>query len=375
MKILHVITGLNDGGAEAVLFRMISYDNKNEHCVISLSNSGKYGPLLQELGVQVSALNMPKGRVSLQGLLQLWRGVHSSHVDVIQTWMYHADLLGGLAGRLALIPVVWCIRNSTLHPGFSTRTTIWISRLCALLSRWVPTYIIVCAKTAARVHEAIGYDSTRMVVIPNGFQLSSYPTDPLSRQQLRLTWDVSHKVPAIGMVARYDPQKDHANLLNALVQVRRRCGDFRLILVGNGCTDQNNNLIAQLGSAGLMDRVLLLGARDDVPAIMNALDIHVLSSSYGEAFPNVLAEAMACGTPCVTTDVGDAALIVANTGWIVPPRNSEAFANALQAAIASWSERDSWTARQMACRQRIMSYFGIVQMVDQYRDVWQAAVN
>jgi glycosyltransferase involved in cell wall biosynthesis len=372
MKVLHVITGLADGGAEAVLFRLITHDTKNQHVVVSLTTEGKYGPALRDRGVPVVALEMPRGRLTWRGVQTLWFTLRQARPDVVQTWMYHADLVGGIAARAAGIPVVWGIRNTTLEPGRSSRATIWVARVCAWLSRWVPNRIVVCAQAAQAVHAGLGYGAARMVVIPNGYDLSRFAPDLRLRQGLRAQWGVPDDLALLGMVARWDPQKDHVNLIDALALLRRRGHAFRAVLVGTGVDEHNATLMRRIADVGLPDWVQPLGPRTDVPAVMNALDVHVLSSAYGEAFPNVLAEAMACGTPCVTTDVGDAAQIVGDTGWVVPPRNSQALAEALEAALRAWRDRSAWRVRQERCRQRIANEFGIDTMVARYRTVWEA---
>lgn len=374
MKVLHIITGLGDGGAEAVLHRLITHDPLDEHHVVSLTGLGKYGPLLRERGAEVTALEMPRGRVTPAGLRGLWRAVRRSRPDVIQTWMYHADLLGGVVGRLAGVPVVWGIRNTTLEPGLSSRSTILVARLCARLSRWAPRRIVACAQAAVEAHAALGYDGGRMAVIPNGYDLGRFRPDAEARERLRREWDVPGDMPLLGMVARWDPQKDHANLIEALRQLQQRGATFRAVLVGSGVDESNAGLMSALCQAGLAERVRPLGPRPDIPAVMNALDVHVLSSAYGEAFPNVLAEAMACGTPCVTTDVGDAAHIVGSTGWVVPPKDSQALAQALHAALSERSNLGAWLQRQSACRTRIAANFSIDAMVQHYRAVWQEVV-
>lgn len=374
MKILHVITGLNDGGAEAVLFRLVTHDPANSHCVVSLTGEGKYGPLLGAQGVQVVALGMPRGRLTVRGLVQLWQSVRAVRPDVVQTWMYHADLVGGVVAWLVGVPVVWGIRNTTLEPGRSSRVTMAVARVCARLSRRVPRQIVACAQAAVRVHAALGYDAARMVVVPNGYDLERFSPDAAARARLRAAWRVGPEVPLIGMVARFDPQKDHGNLIAALAELHRRGVTFGAVLAGTGMVPDNAVLAGWLQQAGLAERVLLLGPQRDVPALMSALDVHVLSS-YGEAFPNVLAEAMACGTPCVTTDVGDAAAIVGETGWVVPPRDASALATAIGCAIGGMADRATWQARQQACRARIAQHYGIDAMVRRYRAVWAAAVS
>jgi glycosyltransferase involved in cell wall biosynthesis len=370
MKVLHIITSLNDGGAEAVLFRLIAHDTKNQHAVVSLTSEGKYGPALRDRGVPVVALEMPRGRLTWRGVQTLRFTLRQAQPDVVQTWMYHADLAGGIAARAAGIPVVWGIHNTTLEPGRSSRATIWVARVCAWLSRWVPSRIVVCAQAAQAVHAALGYAAARMVVIPNGYDLSRFAPDLRSRRSLRAQWGVPDDLALLGMVARWDPYKDHANLIEALALLRHRGHAFRAMLVGTGVDEHNATLMRYVADVGLSDWVQPLGPRTDVPAVMNALDVHVLSSS-AEAFPNVLAEAMACGTPCVTTDVGDAAQIVGDTGWVVPPRNPQALAEALAQALTAQDDRAVWATRQQRCRERIAKNYSIEAMVQQYREVWQ----
>lgn len=370
MKIIHIIAGLNDGGAEAVLYRLVTYDAQDTHHVVSLMGEGKYGPLLRKAGVHVMVLNMPRGRLTWRGLRRLWCALREQRPQVIQTWMYHADLLGGVIGWLQRIPVVWGIHNTVLVPGQSTRSTVWVARMCALLSRWAPRHIVACAQAAADVHTALGYDAKRMVVIPNGYEMSRFAPDAAARQRMRQAWGVADDVPLIGMVARYDPYKDHENLIDSLAWLVMRGIEFKAVFVGTNVDDNNAQLVSQLLAKGLRDRVVLLGPTSDVPAVMNAVDVHVLSSS-AEAFPNVLAEAMACGTPCVTTDVGDAALIVGDTGWVVPPSNPNALAQAIATGLHERINLPAeWTNRQSAVRQRIQAKFSIEQMVSAYQQVW-----
>lgn len=368
--IIHIITSLSDGGAEAVLYRLVTHDTEDTHLVISLMGEGKYGPLLRQAGVSVIALDMPRGKLTWLGLRRLWHELRTHHPDVVQTWMYHADLVGGIMGRLAELPVVWGLRNTTLERGVSARSTIAVARLCGVLSRVLPQRIVACADAAVGVHAKMGYDAHRMVVIPNGYDLTRFAPDTMERKRLRLAWSVPEAVPLIGMVARFDPYKDHANLISALALLRESGWRFKAVLVGSGVTPENSELAKRLSEAGLEGCVQLLGPTQEVPAVMNALDVHVLSSN-AEAFPNVLAEAMACGTPCVTTDVGDAARIVGDTGWVALPRNPRALADAIQQALRAWQDGSQWSERQMACRARIVEKFSIDVMVRRYREVWQ----
>lgn len=372
MNILHIITCLGDGGAEAVLHRLCCADKNHRHQVVSLMDAGKYGELLEKEGVSVCCLGMQKGRLSLGGLSRLWRILRSDKWDVVQTWMYHADLVGGLLARFAGVPrVFWGIRNNILEPGKSRRGTMLVVRFNAWLSRWVPTGIVCCAERSRQVHQALGFVDEKMTVIPNGYDTGLFRPDAEKRQRLRSEWGVDEGIPVIGMVGRFDPFKDHENLLRALRLLRQTATRYQCVLVGRGMDPSNTQLAAWIRQYDLQDDVLLLGQRGDIPAVMNAIDVHVLSSC-SEAFPNVLAEAMACGTPCVSTDVGDAHLIVGATGWIVPARNSEILAQAIRETLTEKKNRAYWVNRQQAARERIVTKFNIEQMVNSYSNLWES---
>ena len=375
MYCLHIITGLYDGGAEAVLYRLCKHDQANDHHVVSLSGAGKYGPMLEALGVPATTLNMSPGRPSPLAFLRLVKLLRRERPDVVQTWMYHGDLFGGLAARTAGIrSVVWGIRHTTLEPGKSKKTTIWIAKLLAKLSWWLPAKVVVCAQNAMDVHAALGYDRSKMRFIPNGYDLTDFKPglDPVGELRASLVSDES--IPLIGMVGRFNPQKDHANLLDTLVILRDRGIAFRCVLVGTGLDSSNTEIVEWVAQRGLVDHVLLLGRRNDIPNIMSALDLHVLPSAFGEAFPNVVAEAMACGTPCVVTDVGDAVYIVGDTGWVVPPCDANALAETIAAAFDSMSDADKSSERSLLARCRIEEHFSIGRMVAAYSECWNEVV-
>jgi glycosyltransferase involved in cell wall biosynthesis len=372
MKVTHVITGLNDGGAEGVLFRLCNYDKENIHNVICLTALGRYGPLLRAKGVDVLALNMKRSFPSPLAFLRLVLYLRAYKPEIVQTWMYHADFFGGCAARIAGIKsVVWGIRSSILVSQHSKQATIIVSRLLSLLSYWIPCRIVVCAQKAMDVHVTIGYDRKKMRVIFNGYEIVNSNFQEDSRQNLRKSLGIKFSTKLIGMVARFDPYKDHSNLLHAVSILCKKGINLKCVLVGAGIETKNEclrNLIAKLS---LNDVVFLLGQRDDIPTIMGSIDLHILSS-FAEGFPNVVAEAMACGTPAVVTDVGDAALIVGDTGWVVPPRNSLALATAIEIALHETSD-PAWRTRCNAVRSRIRYNFGIDQMIENYQRIWNEA--
>lgn len=342
LRVLHVITGLGQGGAESVLFRLATHAGEPvEHVVVSLTDEGIYGERLRAAGIEVHALGMPRGRVSLGGFLALRRLIAGKRPDAVQTWMYHADLIGGVAARLAGVrAIAWGIRNSGAHLERSSRSARMVLRACAFLSRRVPRAIVCAAQDAAERHAAKGYRRDRMTVISNGYDLSRYAPDAQAGARMRQHWNVPADAPLIGCVARWDPLKDHANLLRAVAALVRdgRDAGLRCVLVGRGMTGENAELAALIERLGLAERIVLAGPSDDVPAVMNGLDVHVLSSC-AEGFPNVVAEAMACSAYCVVTDVGDAAFIVGETGIVVPPEQPEALARGIEAGLGEVAAR------------------------------------
>lgn len=373
MRILHVITGLGQGGAESVLYRLATYPGTGvEHIVVSLTDDGLYGERLRAAGVAVHALGMKRGRVSLGGFMALRRLIARSRPDAVQTWMYHADLIGGVAARLAGVrAVAWGVRNSGAHLERSSRSARLVLRACALLSGSVPRAIVCAAQNAARRHADKGYRRDRLTVIPNGYDLSRYAPDPQAGARARGQWDLSRDVPVIGCVARWDPLKDHANLLRAVAALVRdgRDAGLRCVLIGRGMSADNAELGAMLDKLDLRDRVVLNGPSDDVPAMMNGLDVHVLSSC-AEGFPNVVAEAMACGVYCVVTDVGDAAYIVGDAGVVVPPEQPEALARGIEAALRDVAARGRDRVGE-AGRARVLDHFELGRMVQSYIAVWR----
>ncbi|OZI71717.1 glycosyl transferase [Bordetella genomosp. 12] len=371
MRIAHIITGLGQGGAESVLYRLASYtDTSTRHVVISLTDEGVYGARLRAAGITVHALGMPRGRVTLSGVLALRSLLRAEAPDAVQTWMYHADLIGGVAARLAGIKAVaWGIRNSGNHLNRSSRSARLVLRACAALSGWIPRAIVCAAQDAAQRHQALGYRGKAMVVIPNGYDLSRYAPQAEAGARMRALWGVSADTPLIGCVARWDPLKDHRNLLAALGRLVRQGQDLKCVLVGRGMTPGNSALVALIEAEGLQGRVLLTGPSDDVATIMNSLDLHVLSSC-AEGFPNVVAEAMACGTPCVVTDVGDAAHIVGETGVVVPAEQPEALARGIAQALDDVARRGR-AAVGGAARERVLALFDLGRMVRAYEAVWR----
>ena len=371
LRISHVITGLSTGGAETMLHRLLTRMDpvKFQSEVISLTGDGPIGEKLTAAGIPVRLLGM---RAWLPNPLLIWklaRWLKESRPDVVHTWLYHADLLGGLANRLgSKAPLAWCIRLDRPDPAYTSRSARWSAALSARVSgRW-PRRIVYCSETARGIHEALGYDPRHSLVIPNGFDLEIYRPDPEAYLSVRRELGLPEQARLIGLAARWNPQKDHHTFVRAAKRLSERFPEVNFLLCGKDITWENRTLAGWIDAAESRGRFHLLGSRDDVPRLNAALDVSGICS-IGEAFPNVVAEAMACGVPCVVTDVGDAAMIVGDTGRVVPPDNPDALA-------AAWGEILSMDAPErerlgQAARARVEANFEIGQVVARYEDLYR----
>ena len=368
MKVVHIITGLGDGGAEHILFKVCKYDIANKHIVISLTGPGKYFSLLSKLGIKVYCLNIRF--FSIHKFIFLIKLLRSLKPDIVQTWLVHADFLGSMAARLAGINnILWNVRYSNIEIGKAKLTTILIIKILSILSYVIPKFIVIVSKKAKKIYEIARYNKKLFKFIPNGYDLSILKINKLQKKNFRKKIKIKKNVPLIGNVARYDPQKDHLNLLNALSLIKEKNINFFCVLVGSNVNQNNINLISEIKKLKLSNHIKLLGQNDNISKVMNGLDIHILSSSYGEGFPNVVAESMACGTPCIVTDVGDSALIVGKTGWVVPPKNSIKLAKAIEKALNE-KNTNKWNKRCNKARLRIKKNYNISKMIKLYNKVW-----
>lgn len=373
--ITHIITGLSLGGAEQALLRLVRAGQGklfNNH-VISLQAGGSLVAAFEEAGVPVYELGLNPRLPNPFKLLHLISAIRASKPDLVQTWMYHADLLGGLAAKLARrVPIVWNIRNLSFDQQYPNRLTQAVVRLSAIASGIVPDKIISNSVAARDEHIRLGYAKDRMLVIPNGFDLAVYAPNNASRRELREELGVSHDSLLVGLMARFDPLKDHASFVQAAALLAVEFKHIHFVLAGTHITWENNTLRQVIEDAGLRHAFSLLGPRADVSRIMSALDL-LVSASVSESFPNVVGEAMASGVPCVVTDVGDSRILVGDTGLVVPPRDPKQLADAC-AKVLKQSQTQRLELGQ-AARQRIQSNFSLELSLENYSRLYTELIR
>lgn len=381
MRILHIISGLGVGGAETLLYRLIreSQVDGTEHLVISLSPLDMMGDRIRALGVEVRILGMQRGvpQPFLLGRMISW--IVAFKPDIVQTWMYHADLFGGVAAYVARQLLAWREKGArrfgllwaihqTEFPAFSVGPKLGlVAKCCAMVSSKIPDLIVCCADSVKANHIRGGYCAERMHVIRNGFDIDLFRPEESARTSLRKLLGVEDDVPIVGIVGRYHAVKDYGNFVAAIGRVHRQLPRVQFVMIGEGLQCDNRALRSSLEEAGVFGVSHLLGPRDNLHLLIPGFNVFCLSSR-SEGFPTVVGEAMACGVPCVATDVGDTALLVGNLGRIVPRENSEALASGLLSLLAL-STDEQRTLGELA-RQRIRSLFSIESTWDHYKQAY-----
>ena len=368
--VLHVITGLDTGGAETALFRLIdgSAKGRYHHRVVTLLPGGTMLPVFRKAGIDVAQVDLR--RAPLSSFLQLVRILRAARPDIVQTWMYHADLVGGLAARLAgNRNVIWGIRTTGI--AHAPRATAVVRRLCAWLSGRVPHTIVCVADASRRSHVEKGYDSQRMVVVHNGFNQSP-AVGALQRMTLRAQWGFDDTHVVVGNLGRFDPDKDLENFIRAAGLLAPAHPELRFVMIGHRNDDERAQLDAWTAATGHAERFTLVRERADALVCLATMDVFCLSSR-NEGFPVVVGEAMTAGVPCVVTDVGDTALLVADTGMVVPREDTAALAAGLDRMLRLGP--DARRALGLRGRARVHERFTVRHTLERFENVYSRVME
>lgn len=366
-RIVHVITGLDTGGAQMMLAKLLAATDRNacQSAVISLGDKGRIGAGIEELGIPVYSLDLRKPQNLLSSLFRIAGIMRRERPHVIQGWMYHGNFMGLLI-RLFIrrkAVLLWNIRYSLYDLAREKPGTRLLIKLCALLSR-LPAATVYNSKIAAAQHEKTGYSLTRHRIIPNGFDCRVFRPSAEARSRIRRELQIDDDAVVVGHVARFHPMKGHDVLLDAMALLCGRQPNVHFVLAGSGVTRSTILFRDFLERSSFSGRVHLLGEYRQIPALTASFDLAVSSSSWGEGFSNAVGEAMACGVPCVVTDVGDSAWIVGDAGLVVPPSQPRALAGAMERCIlAGEAKRKAMGSRG---RTRVESRFAIEEIAKKY---------
>jgi glycosyltransferase involved in cell wall biosynthesis len=380
MRVMHVITGLSTGGAETMLLKLLSAASQRmEHVVVSLGDEGTIGPRIAALGLPVHCLGLKRNAPNPFRALSILPLAQRIAPQLIQGWMYHGNLMASLAAValrktaprnvLGQKPVLWNIRQTVYDLRRERWLTAKLIRQGARLSSG-PAAIIYNSQTSASQHEELGYRAEKRVIIPNGFDCQVLRPDEAARKAVRAELGITDDTVLVGLVARYHPMKDHVGFLKAAALVVQSHPQTRFVLVGAGVSSTQPELAEGIQQNELGDRVILLRERSDIPRLNNAFDIGCSASAWGEGFSNSIGEAMACGVPCAVTNVGDSAYIVADTGFVAPPRAPEALAEAIGRLIEIGQPRRQQIGAK--ARKRIETEFSLSAIVEKYESLYLA---
>jgi glycosyltransferase involved in cell wall biosynthesis len=349
-----------------MLARFLRRLTHTEHSPVVLSLMSP-GPLAEDIagsGTSIHSLRIPQGRLPLLSVPALGRCVQKIKADIVHGWMYHGNIaasIGCLAAR-RVVPVIWSVHHSLYDIATEKPLTQRLIRLSSVLSRFTSA-ITYCSRVAADQHEAIGFDPRRRVVIHNGIDTDEFrPDQPDARLGLTHRLGIPNNRIIIGSVGRFHPMKNQEILVQACAELLREGYEVQALFVGAG---HDGGIVTRTAKElGIHDRISTLGPDTDVSSIAPALDIHAISSTWGEAFSMATAEAMASGVPAVVTDVGDCAFVVGDTGRVVARRDSRALAAALKELIDIGP--DARRRLGLRARQRVVEHFSLQAYVDRH---------
>lgn len=372
MKIVHVITGLGLGGAERMLSELVKVTSNNgdDVVVVSLLDLGVFGESIASCGVKIHTLNMKSVLGLLGARVRLKKILDLEAPDVIHAWMYHAALL--LSWTRPKLPMIWGIHHSLESPK---REKLFLQIVIFLLKKLSrkPEKIVYCSNTSKHQHERYGFHESSSLTVPNGFDIESYRPYENNSKVLRSQLKIPSGAFVVGHIGRYHPMKDHRNFIAAAAKLLEKDQNIHFVLAGPSVDQDNKELVEVVDEFGVQENVHLLGPRSDVVQLYGLFDILSTSSSYGEAFPMVLGEAMACGCPCVATDVGDCAFLIGETGKVVPPRDPQALCEAWHFFCKlTQLERDQLGN---AARQKVINEFSVEKVSKDFVSVYVESIK
>lgn len=376
MRVLHIITGLGVGGAENMLDRLLTQLDPRQVSshVIALKEGGPMADSIAARGIPVEVMGLDNFLPRMLMPLRLARRIRRIAPDVIQTWLYHADLIGGIAARIArpfggAVPVAWGVRQSVVNPDLLKPATWRVIRSAAIASHFIPHTIVVNATASIASHAALGYDTGKFLLIPNGFDSERFRPDSDARARLRKQLGIAPETILVGLAGRYDPHKDYPGFLDAVRVISLQRPDIAFVACGEGVDRSSPNMARLLAGYGALPQLHLLGRQTDMPQFWAALDIAV-SASVGEGFSNSIGEAMSCALPCVVTNVGDSASVIASNGCVIPPGNAEALSQAILTLSAMPAEKRQALGKR--ARTRIQNEYSLTSAAQSFVNLWQS---
>ena len=371
MKVLHIITGLSQGGAERQLANLASAAPE-QTAVFSLKEPGVMAQELRKAGVPIFTGGVRRS-VSPAWIPALGAAVREHQPNVVMGWMYHGNLAASLTRPLGHRgPVVWNVRHSVHNIRREKISTRWVIRAGAWFAG-SPARIIYNSGSAAEQHEGLGYPSDKRTVLPNGFDLERFMPDPDAREARRSELGLPPDQFLLGVVGRAHPMKNHLGWLKAFQALVDDGLPVHCVIAGTGVAGPEGPVATAVRQIGLEPNITLLPPTDCPQSLYPARDLLDMPSLWGEGFPNVVGEAMACGVPALVTDVGDAASVVGETGFVSESGTPDFLASEVRSALANG--REALTLLGSAARERMVRFYGLDAMAQRCRSLCVEMIN
>jgi glycosyltransferase involved in cell wall biosynthesis len=356
IRVLHIIDSLRYGGAETLLFELAS--RLDSHGFRPIVYYCEPGPLVDDFkNKNIPVTHLPWiARIDPILLVRMYNAIRKEKPQIVHTHLFKSDFHGRLAARLAGVPIV----VSTLHNCNAWARNPLFGLIYGFTTKFADRIIAVADEVRDYVIRYFRILPEKVITIPNAVSIERFEGKSKEGLALRKEFDISHDAPLLGIVGRLEPQKDHENYLHAAVRIHKNNQDARFLIVGEGYL--RDRLIALANSLDLKEVVIFCGSRKDIPAVMAALDILVISSSY-EGLPVVLLEAMAASRPIVSTAVSGVLSVVEDgvTGILVDPSNSNALADACLRLIGNPELRKKMGQNGY---ERVKTYYSVNAMTE-----------
>lgn len=363
-KIVYIINSTDVGGAENIFFNVVKELSKKDIVIISLTCQGYYGKELKNKGFTVYSINMKKNIFILFQIFKLFFLINIHRPEIVHTWLYHSNLIGGIIAKLSRVKkIYWSIHHDY---EYSNMLMMIEMKLLSVLSHLIPNKIIYCSYSSKENHIKNGYSQFESSIIENGICLSKFKSDSILRTKIRAKLKIKNDCFLLGNISRYHPLKDHDTLLKSLTYLKLKSKSFRCILIGNGLTEKNIDLVKKIEKYNLSKEIILYGSSNKIHQLINAFDLYILSSK-SESFPVTLLESMASGVPCISTNVGDAKNIIGNSGWIVNPKDHYELGNCIAKII---DKRDLLQEKSKLSKERVKEFFSLERMNYRYKKLY-----